>query len=190
MEQKQSVTRKRRKSLAADLAEIALFVALMAVSARVSIPFPFMPLTFQTVLGVLAGLLLGAKKGGLSMLIYMGIGLAGLPVFTAGGGIFYVLNPSFGYIIGFIASAVVGGLICRDKTGLVRFLVAALAAFLADYAVGIAYFIGYWQLSHLQGLGAAVATYNLIYMPKDLVLSILAALLAQRLAPVIRKLHA
>lgn len=178
----------REKLLAADLAKIAVFVALMVVSARISIPFPLVPLTFQTVVAALAGLLLGAKKGALATGIYLLIGLAGLPVFTAGGGIFYVVKPSFGYILGFVFGAVAAGLIRGPHTASAcRYVVAALCAFLADYLVGIAYFIGLWCLSGYSGLGAALVTYNFIYMPKDLVLCILAGLLAKRLAPVLNR---
>ncbi|MDE7075976.1 MAG: biotin transporter BioY, partial [Clostridia bacterium] len=97
------------KLMAVDIAECAVFVALMIAGAYIKIPFPFMPLTFQTVFAVLAGLLLGWKKGIIAMTVYAFVGLVGLPVFTSGGGFSYVLMPSFGYIIGFIASAGVAG---------------------------------------------------------------------------------
>ena len=49
----------------------------------------------------LAGLLLGSRKGMISVVAYMLLGLAGLPIFSEGGGIWYIFKPSFGYIIGF-----------------------------------------------------------------------------------------
>ena len=82
-----------QKRIAADIAECALFVALMVAAAFIKIPFP-VPLTFQTVVSVLAGLLLGAKKGAAAMAVYAFMGLAGLPVFAAGGGIYYIFKPS------------------------------------------------------------------------------------------------
>ena len=181
--------KKRVRTVAAALVEIAMFAALMAVGARISIPFYPVALTFQTVIAVLSGLLLGARKGVCAMLVYAFMGLAGLPVFTGGGGIFYVLKPSFGYIVGFAFSALVGGLIVGDKPcSLRRYIVASLFAMAADYAVGIVYFIAVWVTSGFGGLGMAVVTYNLLYIPKDIVLCVLAALLAKRIAPALQKI--
>ena len=176
--------------IAADIAECALFVALMTAGANISIPFFPVPLTFQTVLSVLAGLLLGWKKGAISMAVYCVAGLIGIPVFTnIGGGIAYVLKPTFGYVLGFILSALVAGLLVR-KDGLPfwRYLVAAVAAFLVNYAVGIPYFALVWQFYlNSPDLGKYVIEFNLLYMPKDLALCLLAAVLAWRVLPHIRR---
>ena len=178
------------KLIAADIAECALFVALMAAGANISIPFFPVPLTFQTVLSVLAGLLLGWRKGAISMAVYCVAGLIGIPVFTNfGGGLVYVLKPTFGYIIGFILSALTAGLLVR-KDGLPfwRYLVAAVAAFIVNYAVGLPYFAIVWQFYlHSAELGKYVVEFNLLYMPKDLALCLLAAVLAWRVLPHIRR---
>ena len=79
---------------------VALFAALIAVGAFIRVPVPLVPFTMQTFFVVLAGMLLGKKLGGASALVYLAIGLIGIPVFTQGGGIGYVLKPSFGYLIG------------------------------------------------------------------------------------------
>lgn len=175
--------------MAADIAECAVFVALMIAGAFIKIPFPFMPLTFQTVFAVLAGLLLGWRKGMLAMGAYAVMGLIGIPVFTAGGGIFYVTMPSFGYILGFIASAGVAGIAYSRRTKIWQTVLLALAAFLTDYVFGVAYFIAVWQISGYSGLWHAVVTYNLFYMPKDAVLTLLAAFLAVAVTPAIRRVR-
>lgn len=170
--------------LAADIAECAIFVALMVASAYIQIPFPLIPLTFQTVVSVLAGLLLGAKKGTISMAVYAFIGLIGIPVFSAGGGIYYVLKPSFGYILGFVAAAAVAGAIAgRAGLPLWRYIVAAMAAFLADYAIGIPYCIVAAHLLGVKNLVNLLIVGNLIYMPKDAALCLLAAILARKVCP-------
>lgn len=183
---------KSKKSLAVDIAEIAIFVALMVVGAWVQIPFYPVPLTFQTVFAVLSGLLLGWKKGVAAMSVYLFMGfVCFIPVFSdhSLAGFAYALKPSFGYIIGFVLSALVGGLIMESgKLSLKRCIVAAVAAFVADYAVGVPYFAGVWHFFVSgKGLGAAMVTYNLVYMPKDIVLSVLAAALAWKVVPVILK---
>lgn len=175
--------------MAADIAECAIFVALMVAGAYIKIPFPFMPLTFQTVFAVLSGLLLGRKKGIIAMTVYAFAGLFGLPVFTGGGGFSYVLMPSFGYILGFIASAGVAGIAYSKQKKLWQIILLALAAFLADYVFGIAYFIMIWKLNGNVGLWSAVVTYNVVYMPKDAILTVLSAFLAFAVTPAIRKMH-
>lgn len=177
------------KLIAVDIAECAIFVALMIAGAFIKIPFPFMPLTFQTVFAVLAGLLLGWKKGMIAMSAYAVMGLVGIPVFSSGGGIFYVTMPSFGYILGFIASAGVAGVAQTRKFKFWQTLLIALAAFICDYIFGIAYFIAVWQLNGYAGLWHAVVTYNVVYMPKDAVLTVLAALLSVAVSPAIRKIR-
>ncbi|MGN0818648.1 MAG: biotin transporter BioY [Candidatus Coproplasma sp.] len=181
---------KSNKLLAVDLAECALFVALMVVGAKLQIPFPLVPLTFQTVIAVLSGLLLGWQKGIIAMAVYMLMGLIGIPVFAgADCGFLYVLKPSFGYIIGFIVAAGVCGTFYNRTKKLWQIIVLAIAGFLANYAVGIPYFIAVWQLNGYPELWESVITYNLLYMPKDAALSLLAALLAWRVIPAVKRVR-
>ena len=73
-----------------------LFTALIAVGAFIKIPVPVVPFTLQYLFTMMAGLLLGPKLGALSVTFYMLLGLAGLPIFSEGGGIWYIFKPSFG----------------------------------------------------------------------------------------------
>ena len=176
------------RHIATDIAECAFFIVLMVAATYIQIPFPLVPLTFQTVVSVLAGLKKKKKKGIISMAVYCFMGLVGLPVFTAGGGIVYVLKPSFGYILGFIISAGVAGVIAgKANLPLWRYVVAGLAAFLADYAVGIPYCMIAAKFLNVENLTGLLVTGNLVYMPKDAVLSVLAAFLAKTVLPVVRK---
>ena len=175
----------KTKFLAVDIAECALFVVLMVAAAYIQIPFPLVPLTFQTVISVLAGLLLGWKKGTISMAVYCFSGLVGLPVFAAGGGIAYVLKPSFGYIIGFIFASALSGALVKKSFSAKRVVLSALAGMTADYLIGVPYciicahFLGVGNLVNLLLLG------NLVYIPKDAVLCVLAAMLYKSVAPVV-----
>lgn len=184
--------RLRRYSTAADVAKCALFVVLMVASAFIRIPIPYIPLTFQTVTAVLAGLLLGPKWGSIAVAVYVFMGLLGLPVFAGGaGGFSYVLQLSFGYLIGFIAAAFVSGIIAgRNISSFRRRFTASMAAIGANYLVGIAYFMLMWvYYYHNAGAWNALLLYNLIYLPKDIVLCGLAAVLAVRVYPWINKNH-
>ena len=119
----------------------SLFAALVAVGAFIQIPVPYMDyFTLQFGVVLLAGMILGGTYGPLSVAVYVALGLIGLPIFAAGGGVAYVLRPSFGYLLGFIAAAFLTGFICdRVKPDFIHFFLAALAGFAVTYAVGIAY---------------------------------------------------
>jgi biotin transport system substrate-specific component len=95
-----------------ELMLVTVFAALTALGARVAIPLPFtpVPVTLQVLFPLLAGLLLGSKRGALSQAGYVAAGLAGLPVFAkGGGGLACFLGPTGGYLLGFIAAAFVVG---------------------------------------------------------------------------------
>jgi biotin transport system substrate-specific component len=80
----------------------AFFTVLTAVGATLTIPLPLVPITMQTFFVLMSGLLLGPKYGLLSQVLYLAMGLAGLPVFAGGtGGIQRVLSPSFGFLLGY-----------------------------------------------------------------------------------------
>lgn len=181
---------KSRKSIKVkDLAECAVFSVVMIVSAFIKIPFPFVPLTFQTVAAVLAGILLGPVRGSVSVAVYVFMGLLGLPVFAGGaGGFDYILQLSFGYLLGFIAAAAASGLVVgkRPRT-MKRCIVAAMFGMLVNYVVGIPYFMLLWVYYYHNAGAWDALLFNLIYIPKDVVFCFLAAVLAVRVYPVIRR---
>lgn len=170
---------------------ISLFAALIAAGAFIRIPVPVIPFTLQTMFVSMAGLLLGAKGGAISAAVYMLVGLVGVPVFTQGGGIWYVFQPTFGYIIGFVAGAFVTGFISEraKKHGIVSYIAAVLAGLGVIYLIGCVYL---WLIKNVY-LGEAMSVGNvLLYgfvmtICGDLVLSVLAAFLCRRLKPLIFK---
>lgn len=178
--------------LAKDAAVIALFCAVMIVfTLFVSIPFYPVPLTFQTTICVLCGLILGAKKGSVAMGVYFFMGfMCHLPVFSGGaGGFSAAVRPTFGYILGFILAAFISGVIAGNKeASFKRCCVAALSGVVADYALGIPYFLLIWNLyMGRTDVWHAAVYYNLLYLPKDLVLAVFAAVLAFRLKKALKK---
>ncbi len=133
------------RSSAADIALVATGAALVAVSSLVAIPVgPVgVPITLQTFGVLLAGAVLGARRGALAVLLYLAVGFAGLPVFSEGnGGIAALARPTVGYLLAFALAAWVTGVIVERgrKPGPVpvpRFILATLAATVAIYAIGI-----------------------------------------------------
>lgn len=174
-----------------DMLLVSLFTALMAVGAYVRIPFPLLPVTLQPFFCAFAGILLGARLGALSQLVYLFLGLAGLPVFTGGGGIGYVLSPSFGFLLGFAAAAYITGLISerQKKRSTAGNLAAVLAGLFVIYAVGIPYM--YLILAfYLNKPGASLlytVTANLPYAVKDFILFFIVALSANPILRLIKR---
>ena len=92
-----------------DLTLGGLFTALIGVGAFLKITIPVQPVpmhfTLQFFFVLLCGLWLGPQKGAMAVGGYVLLGLFGVPVFAGGGGLGYVLRPSFGYLLGFVGEA-------------------------------------------------------------------------------------
>ncbi|MBE3588929.1 MAG: biotin transporter BioY [Thermoanaerobacteraceae bacterium] len=127
-----------------DMILAALFAALAAVAAMLfRFGAPIVPFSLVPFVAMLAGGLLGARAGALAMLVYVLLGLAGLPVFEKPpfGGPAYVLQPTFGFLLGFIGGAwVTGALAPREKNpGAVRLFLAMVAGLTVIYLIGLPY---------------------------------------------------
>ena len=173
-----------------NAAYVGLFATLVMVGAFIKIPTPIIPFTLQFLFVCLAGFLLCAKKGFLSVFIYAALGLAGLPIFTGGGGITYVLQPTFGYIVGFIICAYTTGLISEKlKPTLLNYTIAAVSGLIILHIIGVPY---YYFISHNvinNNLSfSQIFLFCFVYtFPFDFILSIISARLALRLKPFINK---
>ena len=173
-----------------DLVLCAMFVALIAVGAFIKIPVPVVPFTLQFLFTMLAGLLLGPVNGALAVVVYIVLGLIGLPVFTQGGGPGYIFQPSFGYIIGFAVAAYVNGKIANAKThpSYRRLLGANFLGLFIVYAFGMIYYyvISYFYLNSPIGVGALFLYFFVLAVPGDIVLCIVAAIIGKRMIPLIQ----
>lgn len=181
-----------------ELVMCALFSALIAVGAFIKISIPLDPFpmhfTLQFFFVLLAGFLLGSTRGLLSVGVYLILGLVGIPVFAAGGGIAYVLRPTFGFLLGFALAAYVTGLIAR-KAPRQRYgwlLLAALAGMMAYYICGMVYFyvISNYVIHMPVTWPVVFVNCFLITVAGDAVLCVLAALLARRLRPEMSRIMA
>jgi biotin transport system substrate-specific component len=102
---------------------VACFALLTWAGARIAVPLPFTPVpgTLQTLVVLLAGLFLGARAGAASQMLYLSIGLAGIPVFALpGAGPGYLLGPTGGYLVGFTVAAWVTGWISGRRPAVIH----------------------------------------------------------------------
>lgn len=169
----------------------AMFAALTAVGAFIKVPIPYVPFTLQYLFCALAGVILGSRLGALSQIVYVALGLVGLPVFTEGGGLNYIFKPTFGYLIGFIIAAYVIGKI-REKIQNLNFIKAVLMLLSGLFFV---YFFGviYLYISYNLYLGEKISFYFaffygfVICIAGDLTLTLFAAYISVKILPSLKK---
>ncbi|HSL93001.1 MAG TPA: biotin transporter BioY [Bacillota bacterium] len=174
-----------------DITRVSLFAALHVAAAVVLryggesvVPFSIVPF-----MAFLAAFVMGARQGAASLLIYSLMGIMGLPVFARPpfGGPAYVLQPTFGFLLGFIVAAFVAGNLKIDS--LAGRVLAVCAGVLSLYVVGTIYFFAIFRLylarpvSFAWVLQVAVAPFVVL----DLIKAYLAATLALRLRRILRK---
>ncbi len=194
MKEKIITSRSTSRSMTQDVAVCGLFTALIAVGAFIKIVIPVgadtMNFTLQWLFVLLAGLLLGSKRAFRSVAVYLITGLIGFPIFARGGGPAYLLRPTFGFLLGFALAAWAIGFLCEKlrPAKSITWFFTTLAGFVLYYGMGILYF---YLITHLMasqtpvGIGVIFGVYCLPTMLPDLMLCVLAVMLAGRLRPVV-----
>lgn len=170
-----------------DMTRVALFTSLICIASLILkfggdivVPFSILPLMVM-----LAGAVLGARLGAFSVTLFVLIGLLGIPVFskTPFGGLTYVLQPTFGFLLGFIPAAYVTGKLLEGGRGnsLMGYLLAMVAGIAVYYIVGIPYLYGIIRffLGKPFTLWKAVEIGLLPFIGLDLVKGIIAAVVAK-----------
>ena len=163
----------------------SLFGAATAAAAYLSVPMVPVPFTLQTLVLMLSAAFLGPRLGALSQVIYLLLGIMGLPVFAGGkAGLGVVTGPTGGYLIGFIpAAAAVGYLVWARRAPGFWWLVLSMAV-----GTLIVYVLGVFQLAISRDFGPAkaVAVGALPFLPGDALKIVAAAVLAGRLRRAVR----
>ena len=164
----------------------ATFAALISVASPVSIPLgPItqVPITLQVFFVYLAGALLGARYGALSMLIYLVLGAVGLPVFAGLSlGTAALLGPTGGYLFAFPIASLLGGYVARRRPSTrggdtIRVSLSFLLSLLVVYAIGVVWLSNYFHLSLLNGVISGAVP----FIPLDLLEAAVAVPIAVRL---------
>ncbi len=172
-----------------EIAYTALGVALLIICSWLSVPLT-VPFTMQTFAVCLVAALFGLKIGMWAVAVYLLLGIAGVPVFAGfEGGLGYLLGATGGYLVGFLLTALVVG-IAADKRGRgKKVLISAMViGVLLCYALGTAWFVlVYTRTSGPVGVATALVWCVLPYVIPDIVKIVMAALLTNRLHPLLWK---
>ena len=169
------------------MTRVALFAALTAVGAFIHIPLGYSSITLQTFFTAMAGCVLGLWYGALSQLVYVALGLVGLPIFTQGGGIGYLMQPTCGFLIGLIPAAWVIGRIAGRKPEPKQIVPACLLGYGVLYAIGVPYMALILNTFLGKGMGfSAIMWAGMIpFLPGDMIKILCITLL---MPPILRQL--
>ena len=160
----------------------ALFAALTAACAFISIPVPGtpIPIVLQNMMVVLCGMILGPFLGTVSTVVFILCGLLGLPVFNGGtGGFAKLMSPTGGFIIGYAISSLTAGLILGKprqdgKKHAVRTVLAALLGFAVMYFPGVLHFMHSMDKTFQETLALCVIP----YLPGDLIKTVVCIMIS------------
>lgn len=152
-----------QQQIARAVALVLLGSLLMTLSARVQVPFWPVPMTMQTFAALVIGAAYGSRLAGISIATYLAQGALGLPVFAGGAGLAYLAGPTGGYLIGFLAAAIVVGWFA--ERGYDRRVATAALMFLVGDAVIFA--LGLAWLSTLIGIDKAIGAGLVPFLPGE-----------------------
>ena len=184
----------KRRNLIVTLTLSALFCTLICVGSFIRIPMPnMMPITLQTFFVLFTGLVLPVKASALATVTYMSLGLIGLPIFSGGGGLGYVLMPNFGFIIGFVLASVIMSVVTEKlkKRTFWRYFTISFLGVTIIYIIGIFYFAFITNVYNKSDYSAMwfIQTVFLPFLPKEIICIILASLSAYKIRPYITKIQ-
>ncbi len=166
------------KPLLRNMLLTALFAALTAVGAYIRIG----EVTLQVFFACISGMLLGPLWGAVAQGLYVLLGLVGLPVFSTGGGLMYVTNPMFGFLLGLIPMAAAVGFLTKFPR--IHPFLAGLVGLVLLYLVALPYF--YFATGQLLGLKELLTSACVGFLPFDLLKLLSASMLGKRLIFLLR----
>ncbi|WP_423906822.1 biotin transporter BioY [Candidatus Spongiihabitans sp.] len=163
-------------------------VALLTLSAKIKIPFYPVPVTMQTFVVLALGIAYGSKLGASTVLLYLAVGVIGLPVFAGtpekGMGLVYVMGPTGGYLLGFVIAAATTGYLAEK--GWDRKLTLTFAAMLIGNI--IIYIPGLIWLANVVGWDKPIFEWGMYpFLLGDLAKIVLAMLLIPATWTIIKK---
>ena len=174
---------KNQKITTYQMAVTAVMAAVLCVLGPLTVPIGAIPISLANFVICLTAWLLGPKFGTLSVVIYLAIGLIGVPVFSGyGAGLAKVAGPTGGYLVGYLLLAFIGGLFIEKSNG--QPVVSAVGLVLGDavcYVLGTAWFVFQMQCDLGYALAVCVYPFIVLDLAKIVVSCIVGALLRKRL---------
>lgn len=141
-----------------ELVYTSLMVALTSVGGLISINLGPVAFSLQSFFVIISGSLLGPKLGAISQLLYISLGLLGLPIFSGGnGGLQRIVSPSFGFLIGFIFAAYTAGVLVkrRKAKSFSSYLFIGIISHIPIYSIGLPYM--YIIMNHILGITISIS---------------------------------
>ncbi len=172
------------KANGSKIALCGLYLALLTISAKIQIPSPIVPFTLLTACFLLCVFTLNGFAPFFTVGAYIFAGLIGLPLFASGGGFSYLLNPSFGYLLGFLIASLIKCLLVKKRlTDYKRLLLISLALLFIIHLIGnlYVYIILTTHLSFKITLLQSFISYGLLFIPIDLAWALICPLVIKRI---------
>ncbi len=176
-----------------NLAECALMAAVMCVCAMISIPIGIIHITLGVLGVLLSAVMLGWKKGTIATAVFIGIGLAGIPVFGGmglGGGLAMLAGPTGGYIYSYVLMALITGFaadkLCRLENKVLKLggiFLACLVSVAVCYTLGTIQFMAVMD----KDLKASLAACVIPFIPFDIAKSVIATGLGLKLRKMVAR---
>ncbi len=161
-----------------DITFMAMMVSFISVSSQISIPIGQVPITLQTLMILLTSLILGSKKGMLTVLIYVFIGAIGFPVFAGfSSGIGVLFLQTGGFILSFPLMAYIAGLFSEKTDNKLLIYIGSIVGTIVNFIFGTIYFMYVTEL----GLSISIGYTVIPFIPTTIVQIILAVEISERL---------
>lgn len=161
----------------------AFFAIFTAIGAFITIPIGPIPFTLQSLFVVLSGIFLGPYFGPLSQMLYVFLGLIGLPIFSQfTGGVSIIFKPNFGYILGFILASFFSGVLNQNlKHSKYKYFLISIISSLSIYILGVPYM--YIILNYVSNITMSftqcLLTGFIIFIPSDLLKVIIISIVSK-----------
>jgi len=165
----------------------ALFTALIIIGAYISIPIPVgpVPIALADFFVMLTGLFMGAKYGMLIVILYLALGILGMPVFSSGGaGLAFILGPTGGFLMGYLPLVtVIGFSTPKQSYSLIRTLIGIVIGNIFLYALGIIWL----RMSLDLSWGLSIASGLTPFLPGTIIKIIVALGISRTLVPAFKE---
>lgn len=165
-----------------DLTMMAIMEALLIISSKIAFNIGPIPITLQTFSVFIISMILGAKKSAIVFILYIVMGLIGIPVFSSGGGYTYVLMPSFGFIIGFLFASIIIGSASKSNKFYMKYILSLIGLVVINICGSTyMYIIMNYYMELNKDISYILSVGVLPFIAKDFIVAILSCIIYSRI---------